>query len=174
MIPPGWSVQTDFGSGWTVSTGADPCGQFPGNQTGGSGPYAIVNNFCEGPFSITSLVTPPIDLSANSTAAIQWANDFVDLRSGTFAAVDVSIDGGDDLDTGLAGSRGTCRAPALWSSTSPSRLASANVLARFHYEGFFAYWWQVDDVKVGTFVCRRRSRAASSWERSATRTPARA
>ena len=29
----------------------------------------------------------------------------------------------------------------------------ANVLVRFHYEGFFAYWWQVDDVKIGAFAC---------------------
>ena len=73
VIPPGWTVDTSFGSGWTVATGADPCGQFPGNQTGGAGPYAIVNNFCEGPFSGSSLVTPPMDLSASTTAVIQWA-----------------------------------------------------------------------------------------------------
>ena len=95
VLPPGWTVDTSFGSDWTVATGADPCGQFPGNQTGGSGPYAIVNNFCEGPFSVTSLVTPPIDLSASANAVLQWANDFVDLGSGTFAAVEVSIDGGE-------------------------------------------------------------------------------
>ena len=30
---------------------------------------------------------------------------------------------------------------------------SANVVARFHYQGSFSRWWQVDDVKVGTFAC---------------------
>src|SRR5262245_28176594 len=29
----------------------------------------------------------------------------------------------------------------------------SNVRARFHYQGFFSWWWQVDDVKVGTFAC---------------------
>ena len=33
---------------WKVVTGADPCGLFDGNRTGGSGPYAIVNSNCCG------------------------------------------------------------------------------------------------------------------------------
>ena len=28
-----------------------------------------------------------------------------------------------------------------------------DVRARFHYQGFWAWWWQVDDVEVGTFTC---------------------
>ncbi len=94
-LPPGWSVNTVSGVSWQVASGADPCGQFDGNRTGGSGPYAILNSAC---FSVgtddSSLVTAPMDLSWKTTVAIQWANDFVDFDSGTVAGVDVSIDGG--------------------------------------------------------------------------------
>jgi len=152
VIPPGWSVQNIFGSDWTVSTGADPCGQFPGNQTGGSGPYAIVNNFCDGPFSGSFLVTPPMDLSASANAVMQWANDFVDLGSGTLAVVDVSIDGGENWTT-VWQAPGDLPGPSTQVVDISFAAGHAGVLARFHYEGVFAYWWQVDDVKVGAFAC---------------------
>ena len=29
----------------------------------------------------------------------------------------------------------------------------ANVKARFHYQGFWAWWWQVDNVEVGNYAC---------------------
>ena len=82
VIPPGWSVKTiSPDEGWTVYTGGDPCGQFDGNRTGGSGPYAIVNSDCgsQGFVDDSFLETPPIDLSGQTSAAIRWANDFIDF-----------------------------------------------------------------------------------------------
>ena len=81
-IPPGWTVNTVSGASWKVYTGGDPCGQFDGNRTGGSGPYAIVNSGCDSDFTTDDsfLVTPPMDLSGRTSAAIQWANDFIDLE----------------------------------------------------------------------------------------------
>ncbi len=111
-----------------------------------------MNNFCEGPFSVTSLVTPPMDLSASANAVIQWANDFVDLGSGTFAVVEVSIDGGDNWTT-VWQAPGDLPGPGNQLVDISFAAGHANVLARFHYEGFFAYWWQVDDVKIGAFAC---------------------
>ena len=29
----------------------------------------------------------------------------------------------------------------------------AAVQARFHYQWFFGFWWQVDDVTIGPFAC---------------------
>ncbi len=152
VLPPGWTVETSFGADWTIATGADPCGQFPGNQTGGSGPYAILNNFCDGPFAESFLVTPPIDLSSRSTAVIQWANDFVDLGSGTLAAVEVSTDGGASWTT-VWQAPGDLPGPGVQIADMSFAAGHANVLARFHYNGFFSYWWQVDDVRVGAFAC---------------------
>ena len=79
VIPPGWTVQTLSGVSWKVYTGGDPCFQFDGNRTGGSGPYAIVNSGCETQFTNddTCLLTPPLDLSGRTSAAIQWANDYI-------------------------------------------------------------------------------------------------
>ena len=37
-----------------------------------------------------------------------------------------------------------------------------NVQARFHYQGFWAWWWQVDDVEVGDLRLHAAARAASS------------
>ena len=37
-FPPGWTVDTISGASWKVCHGGDPCGQFDGNRTGGSGP----------------------------------------------------------------------------------------------------------------------------------------
>ncbi len=91
---------------------ADPCGQFDGNRTGGSGPYAIVNSACVqlGSVDDSFLVTPPIDLAGRSSAAIRWANDFVDFVF--YPAGSVADRGREhrrrrDLDERLDGARAT-------------------------------------------------------------------
>jgi hypothetical protein len=50
-IPGSWTVDnfsTDGGLPWVGFSGADPCGEFSGNLTGGQGEYAIVNSNCDG------------------------------------------------------------------------------------------------------------------------------
>ena len=154
-FPPGWSVNTVSGVSWQVTSGADPCGQFDGNRTGGSGPYAILNSGCFSVFTTddSSLVTPPMDLSGKSTAAIQWANDFVDFDSGTVASVDVSIDGGASWANVWTAPRPDLPGPGDPLADMTMGAGHANVQARFHYQGFWAWWWQVDDVEVGAFAC---------------------
>lgn len=153
-IPAGWSVQTEQGASWKVLTGADPCGIPSGNQTGGSGPYAIINTNCEGLFGdVSSLVTPPIDLSGRTSAAIQWANDFLvnpDFES--VASVDVSDDGGTTW-TNVWQRNSDLAGPGPQEADISLVAGHANVVARFHYSGLVGMWWQVDDVKVGTFAC---------------------
>jgi hypothetical protein len=153
-FPPGWSVETPSGVSWKVYTAGDPCFQFDGNRTGGSGPYAIVNSGCETQFTNddTRLITPLMDLTGKTTAAIQWANDFIDQNSGSVASVDVSIDGGATW-TNVWQAIHDVPGPGLQIADMSFAAGHANVRARFHYQGFFSWWWQVDDVKVGTFVC---------------------
>ena len=148
-------MQTLSGVSWKVYTGGDPCFQFEGNRTGGSGPYAIVNSGCESQFTTddTFLVTPTLDLSGRTSAAIQWANDYViDEFAPSIASVDVSADGGAtwtnvwEQQSGLPG-------PGLQIADMSFAAGHASVVARFHYRGFFSRWWQVDDVKVGSFTC---------------------
>ena len=154
VIPPGWSVQTVQGANWKVQEGADPCGVPEGNLTGGSGPYAIINLKCEGFFGDeSSLVTPPIDLSGRTSAAIQWANDLVfDPFLSALAGVDVSDDGGTTW-TNVWQRSSDLPGPGLQVADISFAAGQSDVVARFHYQGELARWWEVDDVKVGTFAC---------------------
>jgi len=154
-VPAGWSVDTVSGVSWQVASGADPCGQFSGNDTGGSGPYAILNSECYSDGSSaddSSLVTPPMDLSGRSNAALQWANEFIDEGFGSTAMVDVSIDGGASW-TNVWQAPGDLPGPNTQIADLSLAAGHTGVKARFHYQGFWAWWWQVDDVAVGTFAC---------------------
>src|SRR5262245_31666121 len=154
VFPPGWSFETLSGVSWKVYTGGDPCFQFEGNRTGGAGPYAIVNSGCETQFTPddTFLYTPAMDLSGRTTAAVQWANDFIDQDSGSIASVDVSTDAGVTW-TNVWQAENDIPGPGLQIADISVAAGHPNVTVRFHYQGFFSWWWQVDDVKVGTFAC---------------------
>ena len=154
-IPAGWTVDTVSGANWKVYTGGDPCGQFDGNRTGGTGPYAILNSACDSDITNTdnsSLVTPPMDFSASTSVAIQWANDFIDLGYGSTAETDVSIDGGLSW-TNVWKAPGDVPGPGNQLADMSFAAGHANVQARFHYTGFWAWWWQVDNVEIGNYAC---------------------
>jgi len=156
VVPPGWTVEnnsTDGGSPWMVTTGADPCGQFDGNRTGGSGAYALVNSNCDAFVTDdTSLITPPVDLSATSDAALRWANDFINTGVSAIADVDASTDGGATW-TNIWHASETVAGPGTVTADMSFAAGHAGVQARFHYQGFWAWWWQVDDVELGPFSC---------------------
>ena len=155
VIPPGWAVQTTSGTNWQVATGADPCQFFGGNETGGSGAYAIVNSNCFSNFfdpDDTYLVTPPIDLSSSPNAAVRWANDFISSGNGDLAEVDVTTDGGATW-TSVWQVTGNVPGPGTQTADMSFAGGHANVQVRFHYDAFFGFWWQVDDVTVGPFSC---------------------
>src|SRR5262249_20970727 len=91
-LPAGWTVFNNGFGPWTIHSGPD-CGFFSGNQTGGSGPFALVDSACDGEASDdTELITPSVDLSADAEAQIRFAQDFP--GAGEIAEVDVSTDGG--------------------------------------------------------------------------------
>ncbi len=155
VVPPGWSVETVSGASWKVMSGGDPCQFFDGNRTGGSGPYAIVNSNCDSNFfepEDTYLVTPPFDLSSAGNAAIRWANDFVNSGAFSTVEVDVSIDGGANW-TNVWRATEQILGPGTLTADMSFAAGHAGVQARFHYQGFFGFWWQVDDVEIGPFAC---------------------
>jgi hypothetical protein len=153
VLPPGWSIQTDSGVSWIVMDGADPCGFFEGNRTGGSGPFAIVNSNCAFSFDDTYLVTPVVDLSGSANAAIRWANDFIASGFGDLAEVDVTIDGGTTWTNVWKGPASGLPGPGIQTADMSFAAGHAAVQARFHYQWFFGFWWQVDDVTIGPFSC---------------------
>jgi hypothetical protein len=155
VIPPGWTVQnnsTDGGPPWIAFEGPDPCGLFGGNQTGGSGPYAIVNSNCDGVLAtaMTNLITPSVDLSSFGSPVIRFNSDFtvVDSDYPQLGEVDYSIDGGANW-TNVLVLDGDDPGPTLKNIPIPGAANKANVSVRFHYEAFWAWWWQVDNVVVG-------------------------
>ncbi|MFY9549541.1 MAG: carboxypeptidase regulatory-like domain-containing protein [Thermoanaerobaculia bacterium] len=154
-IPGTWTIQnnsTDGGHPWIGFSGADPCGQFSGNLTGGSGGYAIVNSNCDGFVTDdTNMITPSVNLSSATAPKISFNSDYNDLSSS--AQVDYSIDGGTSWTNIFDKTGVSDRGPKLVSIDVPGAAGAANVQARFHFHGFWAWWWQVDNVLVGDANC---------------------
>ena len=161
VLPKGWTV-TNNGSGgsggfpidWQINEGPAPCGDFGGNQTGGSGPYAVANSDCPGSsvFEDTSLITPAVDMSSFGAALVRFDEDYRAL--GDNADVDISTDGGTSW-TNVLSQTSDQRGPRSI-SIDITGIASGqkSVQARFHYyNAFFAWWWQVDDVLLGEAGC---------------------
>ncbi len=146
-LPSGWSLKT-FDSPWTVVSGPDPCGNYDGNLTGGSGAFAIITSDCDHGNADSQLRTPTINLSGAASARIEWHNDYHDLDS--IADVDVSTDGGATWTNVWRRAGVDERGPGLQSVDLTALAAGQpSVEARFRYQAFFAYWWQVDDVSLG-------------------------
>jgi len=157
VLPDGWTITNaseDGGGPWTISEGADPCGEFGGNQTGGAGPYAILNSNCDSLFatSDSTLTTPPVDFSTFLTAQVRFNSDYIDLDS--VADVDISTDGGTTWTNVWEVAGEDSPGPSV-QSVDISKLAGGqeSVTARFHYTGFWAWWWQVDNVILGQANC---------------------
>ena len=156
-MPPGWQAVNNGSTGtlpdWLIVS-TSPCGDFSGNLTGGTGPFAMVNSDCNGPgtFNDSSLITPSEDLSSASTAQIRFNQDYFNL--GDTADVDVSTDGGDTWQNVLRQTT-SARGPGLVNIDITGIAAGqSNVMARFHYyNANFAWWWSVDNVLVGQAGC---------------------
>jgi hypothetical protein len=145
-LPAGWSVvrRSPSGGAWTF----DDRGQ-RGNQTGGSGRFAIADSDEPGPGTVTDtdLITAPLDLSTAHTPQIAFNSDFRDVGGEDRAELAVSIDGGQTWTT-------------LWEHTEsrrsrreqiavPQAAGQPDVRFRFHYFGTWDWWWQIDDVAIG-------------------------
>ena len=150
-IPPSWTIDnfsSDGGHPWKGASGADPCGQFPGNMTGGLGPYAIVNSNCDGFVTDdTTMTTPSVNLTASTVPVVQFNSDYQDC-CGSIIDVDYSTDGGANW-TNIFEKTGVNDHGPKVISLPIDAAGAADVKARFRYNGFWAWWWQVDNVLVG-------------------------
>jgi hypothetical protein len=155
----GW-IGTEAQHGWSITDGAgngdvwafdDPGGR--GNTTGGDGTFAVMDDQAYGLDHSydTSLVSPIVDLSTQSAPRIGFRTDFRGGARGT-AAVDLSIDGGASWQTlwrqRAASPNGQISLPI------PQAAGQPKVQVRFHYTGYWSFWWEVDDVFVGTRSCQ--------------------
>ena len=153
VVPAGWSLVTNSGSPWSVVS-EDPCDGF-GNQTGGSGPFAVTNGGCNGEdFDDTELHTPSVDMSGFATAAVAFDSSFF---AGSFnvADVDISTDGGATW-TNVFRLDGVNEPGPVRHTVDITSLAAGqpDVRARFHfYFSLASGYWQADDVFLGDATC---------------------
>jgi hypothetical protein len=150
-LPEGWSIDTAEGIDWAVRTPV-PDDQRYDNQTGGGGPFAMVdNNFTNE--TETYLRTPVLDLSAADGAVLRFRSYFFfDLLESI--NVDVSTNGGVDW-TQVWQDVGEIHAPSrIVLDLSTSLVGQANAMVRFRYdtndvaEGNL---WQIDDIELEVF-----------------------
>jgi hypothetical protein len=162
VLPLGWqALENAGGIGWTIHSGADPCGLFGGNDTGGTGAFALVNSHCEGEVSEDAeLITPSVDASALSSVQVRFDQDFNggSPAFGEIADVDVSTDAGATWTNVLHQTVAVAGPNPQSIDVTALAAGQPDVRARFHYyNAFAALWWQVDDVVLGFTTCEAGS-----------------
>jgi subtilisin family serine protease len=148
--PAGWTVVDNAGEGqsWAFD---DPGHR--GNLTGGTGDFAILDSdhYGAGHTQDGSLISPKVDLSAVTAPVIRFNQDFNALGD-DFADVDLSVDGGATWSTVLSQPE-DARGPRVTEIPIPQAAGKTAVQVRFHfYQAAFAWWWEVDNVLLGSKV----------------------
>jgi N-acetylneuraminic acid mutarotase len=146
--PEGWSVVnlTDAG-GWSFD---DPLNR--GNQTGGAGHFAEVDDYALGWATVdTELISPAYDFSAQTHPKLE----FDTALPGSYrfndptADIDVSTDGGHTWANAWH-TTAVVNGPAHQSVDLSAYAGKSAVQVRFHYTGSLTGFWQLDDVALGT------------------------
>jgi N-acetylneuraminic acid mutarotase len=154
----GWTGSTPQ-DGWTIvdNKGNGQVWQFdnPGNRAippGGDSDFAILDSDHYGPGNSqdSSLVSPVSDLSTITDPTISF-DTYYRPYTGSVADVDVSVDGGATWSNVWEQTSAT--ASGHVSLPIPQAAGKTTVQARFHYTGSFAYYWQLDNVLLGTRSC---------------------
>src|SRR3989440_5962044 len=146
--PAGWSVVNNTpDGGWTFTDDGHR-----GNLTGGDGGFAIADSdhLGTGKTQDTELRSPVVDLSTHTAPAIGFNSDYRALDS--TADVDLSLDAGQTWTTVLH-QVDSDRGPTFKLIPIPQAAGQPAVQVRFRYTGHFAWWWEVDNVFVGTRTC---------------------
>jgi N-acetylneuraminic acid mutarotase len=148
-VPAGWTVVNNTPDGGWVFTDD----KHRGNLTGGDGGFAIADsdNFGPGKTQDTELRTPVLDLSSQTAPVVGFNSDYRSFLGST-ADVDVSVDSGQTWTTVLH-QTDSVRGPILQQVPIPQAAGQSTVQVRFRYTGTFAWWWEVDNVFVGTRTC---------------------
>jgi hypothetical protein len=145
----GWSVTDDAGQGktWVFD---DP-GQ-KGNLTGGSGQFAILDDWYHGAPHDSSLVTPTLDFTRQTAPQIGFNTYFYYAGFGDQTGyVDLSLDGGATWQT-------------VWTTPHlliqgqitlplPQAAGASDVKVRFRFPGAYDDYWELDNVFVGSRSC---------------------
>jgi hypothetical protein len=142
-LPAGWTLLPASGSAaWAFNN--------PGartNRTGGTGGFAIIDSDKAGYFDVNAeLRTPPMDLSAHTVVKLIYRQYFY-FYSNSTADVDYSIDGGGTW-TNISTKTGATVSGEV-TVLVPGAAGQSNVVFRFrYYNANYAWYWQLDDVRV--------------------------
>jgi N-acetylneuraminic acid mutarotase len=143
----GWRVTDDAGTGKTWRFD-DP--GLKGNLTGGGGDFAIVDGWYNPGRQDTSLVSPTVDLSAETAPVIGFDTDYSAWGEQT-GDLDFSLDNGSTWTTVFQLSNVSVRDHI--EIPIPQAAGKTGVQVRFRYQGEVDNWWQLDNVFVGSQSC---------------------
>jgi N-acetylneuraminic acid mutarotase len=147
--PAGWTVVNNTAvGGWEFD---DPHPR--GNLTGGTGGFAIIDSdfLGIGNTEDTFLVSPPTNFTGAANPDLAFDTDYHDL--GSVAEVDVSTNGGGSWTNVWNHDGSDFRGPAHVDIPLPMAAGQSAVQVRFHYTGTWAWWWEVDNVFLGSRSC---------------------
>ncbi|MGD9101602.1 MAG: choice-of-anchor J domain-containing protein, partial [Anaerolineae bacterium] len=141
-MPSGWGVVNLVGSdGWRFD---DPKSR--GNETGGSGNFAIADSDNAGPVDMATLLhTPVLDLSGHSVVKLKFKTYFKSHGDST-VEVGVSTDGGDTWTSVLSHTGADYQGTITVDISAVAN--QSNVVLGFYYEANDDWYWQIDDVVV--------------------------
>jgi N-acetylneuraminic acid mutarotase len=146
--PGGWTVKNNTpAGGWQFD---DPLNR--GNQTGGAGRFAEVDDYALGwAPADTELLSPAYDFSTETKPELQFDSALPSLyRLGDLtASVDASTDGGSTWTT-LWQHTDVLGGPDHETVPLAAYAGRKSVRLRFHFTGSLTGIWQIDDVAVGT------------------------
>ena len=146
----GWTNVDNAGNGQVWEFGSNPTGE--GAPPGTDGQFAIADSNAYGPGNSqdTSLVSPVINLSKQTSPEIGF-DTYYNEFPGQTADVDLSLNGGQTWTN-------------VWEQTTssvqghvdipiPQAAGQSNVQVRFHFISSFGWWWSLDNVFIGTRTC---------------------
>ena len=150
-LPAGWSVDTVQGVDWTINAPV-PDDLRLDNHTGGSGPFAMLDNNYSNQTE-SSLRTPLLDLSAADGAVLRFSSYFFfDLLEAIH--VEVSTDGGANWSSAWQ-NVGEIHDPLrVVLDLSGSIAGQSDVMIQFRYDSNApnqGNLWQIDDVELEVF-----------------------
>jgi len=154
-LPAGWSLVDNAGAGvvWRFDDSKSL-----GNRTGGTGSFALIDSDHAGAKNVDAvLYSPVMDFSSQTAVILEFKYDFrwYSYGENEIADVDVSVNGGTTWTNVWQRSGANDRGPKTARvNLSALAVGKSDVRVRFHYyNANYEWWWQVDDVFVGTSTC---------------------
>lgn len=152
--PVGWKVIDNIGNGevWRFD---DP--KHRNNLTGGDGAFVVLDSDFYGPdgHQDAELWTSPMDFSELTEITIEFDTDFNAHASTEVADVDISVDAGATWSNVWRKTGGSYLGPNHENIDVSSLAAGrSDVIVRFHfYEVAAGWWWQIDNISIGSVSC---------------------